>query len=143
MTVNELDSTVTSYLFDAKIGTLEPRQILSCLPATYTGDSRGAEIEVDKRGRFVYASNRGFDSIAVFAIDAASGLLRLIEIVSTNGKTPRYFALSPSGRALFALNEDSDSIVVMDVDATTGRLRPTDAEYRCGSPVCMVFSPPN
>lgn len=139
--VNELDSTVTAYDFDAKRGTLEAWQILSTLPDTFTGNSRASEIAIDARGRYLYASNRGFDSIAVFAIDRDSGRLTFVEAVDTQGRTPRFFALSPNGQTLFALNEDSDSIVAMDVSPDTGRLTATDAVVACGSPVCMVFSP--
>ncbi len=138
--VNELDSTVTAYRFDAATGALDPFQILSTLPDTFTGNSRAAEIEVDAQGRFLYASNRGHDSIAVFAIDAATGRLRWLGAQPTAGRTPRFFALAPGGRFLFALNEDSDSIATFAVDPATGLLRPAGAPVQVGSPVCMVFS---
>jgi 6-phosphogluconolactonase len=137
--VNELDSTVTAYRFERETGSLEPLQILSTLPETFTGNSRPAEIEVSRDGRFVYASNRGFDSIAVFAVDAASGLLSFLGAQSTHGRTPRFFALAPSGQHLYALNEDSDTIVRFAVDGATGSLTATGAPVHCGSPVCMVF----
>lgn len=138
--VNELDSTVTACRFDATTGELAPFQILPTLPDTFTGNSRAAGIEVDARGRFVYASNRGCDSIAVFAIDPATGALRFVEAAPTHGRTPRFFTTSPDGRFMFALNEDSDAIVTLAVDADTGRLRPTGASVAFGSPVCMVFA---
>ncbi|MFJ4443478.1 lactonase family protein [Pseudomonas sp. NPDC089422] len=138
--VNELDSTVTSYRFDAASGALQPLQVLSSLPSTFTGNSRAAEIEVDRSGRFLYASNRGYDSIAVFAIDTNSGLLTLVDVAPTAGRTPRFFALTPNQRFVFALNEDSDSIVALAVDAQHGRLSRTDFSVSTGSPVCMVFS---
>ncbi|MBF8781381.1 lactonase family protein [Pseudomonas fulva] len=138
--VNELDSTVASYRFDAVSGALEPLQVLSSLPSTYTGNSRASEIEVDHSGRFLYASNRGYDSIAVFAIDTHSGLLTLVDVAPTGGRTPRFFALTPNQRFVFALNEDSDSIVALAVDAEHGRLSKTDFSVSTGSPVCMVFS---
>ncbi|MFK0271960.1 lactonase family protein [Pseudomonas asiatica] len=138
--INELDSTVTSYRFDARSGALEPLQVLSSLPSTYTGNSRASEIEVDRGGRFLYASNRGYDSIAVFAIDVNSGLLTLVDVAPTAGRTPRFFALTPNQRFVFALNEDSDSIVALAVDAQHGRLSKTDFSVSTGSPVCMVFS---
>jgi len=140
--VNELDSTITGYRFDPQRGTLAPFQILSTLPDTYTGDSRAAEIEVDPTGRFVYATNRGHDSIAVFAIDAHSGRLRPVQCTQSAGKTPRFATLSPFGRHFYALNEDSDVITVFAVDAATGALRPTGCAIACGSPVCLVFRPP-
>ncbi|MFK0033600.1 lactonase family protein [Pseudomonas monteilii] len=138
--VNELDSTVTSYRFDAASGALQPLQVLSSLPSTFTGNSRAAEIEIDRSGRFLYASNRGYDSIAVFAIDTNSGLLTLVDVAPTAGRTPRFFALTPNQRFVFALNEDSDSIVALAVDAQHGRLSRTDFSVSTGSPVCMVFS---
>lgn len=140
--VNELDSTVTAYTYSARTGGLTPRQILSTLPDTFTGNSRAAGIQVDGDERFLYASNRGHDSIAVFRIDPGTGLLSFAGADATQGKTPRFFTLAPNGRSLFALNEDSDSIVAFAVDRATGRLRPTGDAVRSGSPVCMVFSAP-
>lgn len=137
--VNELDSTVTAYRLDAESGALAPLQLLSALPASFTGNSRAAEIEVSADGRSLYASNRGHDSIAHFAI-GADGLLRLVSAVPCGGRTPRFFALAPDGRWLYVLNEDSDTIVRFPVDAGTGGLTPvTDSALACGSPVCMIF----
>ncbi|MGJ7491470.1 lactonase family protein [Variovorax sp. ZT4R33] len=138
--VNELDSTVTAYRFSPGTGALEPFQLLSALPETFTGNSRASEIQIDARGRFLYASNRGHESIAVFGIDASTGALKFIGADATGGKTPRFFTLSPDGRFMFALNEDSDSIVTLAVDPSTGALKPTGAKVSSGSPVCMVFS---
>lgn len=138
--INELDSTVTTYAFNADDGSLQPLQVLPTLPCTYTGNSRASEIEVDRSGRFVYASNRGYDSIAVFAIDQGTGLLSPVEFMPTDGKTPRFFALTPNGRFLFALNEDSDTIISMAVDPQKGVLSKTGFTVDTGSPVCMVFS---
>lgn len=137
--VNELDSTVGTYRFDVSTGGLQPLQVLSTLPDTFTGNSRAAEIEVSADGRFVYASNRGADNIAVFAVDADTGLLRFIATEPSGGRTPRFFTLAPGGRSLFVLNEDSDSIVRFAVDAESGALTPTGEAVPCGSPVCMVF----
>lgn len=138
--VNELDSTVTSYRYDRDTGGLAPLQILSTLPETFTGNSRAAGITIDSAGRTVYASNRGCDSIAVFRVDRATGLLSFSGANPTLGRTPRFFTLTPNERMLFALNEDSDSIVAMRVDGSTGRLAPLQPPVPCGSPVCMVFS---
>ncbi|NIF54511.1 lactonase family protein [Burkholderia sp. Ax-1724] len=139
--VNELDSTVTTYGYDAANGSLTPLQVLSSLPDTYTGDSRGSEIEVDRTGRFVYASNRGDDSIAVFSIDASNGHLRFLNAIPAQGKTPRFMTSTPDGRFMYVLNEDSDTIVAFSVDAQSGTLAPTGFVAPSGSPVCMVFSP--
>ncbi|MPW08672.1 beta-propeller fold lactonase family protein [Paraburkholderia sp. CNPSo 3155] len=138
--VNELDSTVTTYGYDAATGSLTPLQVLSSLPDTCTGDSRASEIEVDRSGRFVYASNRGHDSIAVFGIDASNGHLRFLNAVPTQGKTPRFMTSTPDGRFMYVLNEDSDTIVAFSVDAQSGGLAPTGFAASSGSPVCMVFS---
>ncbi|MFO1304852.1 MAG: lactonase family protein [Burkholderiales bacterium] len=138
--VNELDSTVTTYRFDRATGALDPVEILSALPSTFTGNSRAAGIAVDAQGRTVYASNRGHDSIAVFRVDPASGRLTFAGADPTLGKTPRFFTLSPNGATLFALNEESDTIVALRVDRETGRLSSLQAPVKCGSPVCMVFS---
>jgi len=137
--VNELDSTVGTYHFDATTGGLQPLQVLPTLPDRFTGNSRAAEIEVSADGRFVYASNRGADSIAAFAVDASTGLLRLIASEPSGGHTPRFFTLAPGGRSLFVLNEDSDSIVRFAVDPASGALTRTGDAVPCGSPVCMVF----
>jgi 6-phosphogluconolactonase len=137
--VNELDSTVTACKFDDELGDLQPFQILSTLPDSYTGNSRASEIEIDAAGRTLYASNRGLDSVAVFSIDQDSGRLLMQHVVPSEGKTPRYFALSPNGRWMFVLNEDSDNIVTFAVDAESGDLQTTGLKVLCGSPVCMVF----
>jgi 6-phosphogluconolactonase len=139
--VNELDSTVTAYRFDAMTGALSPLQWLPLLPDTYTGNSRAAEIEVSADGRTLYASNRGCDSIEVFAIDPHSGRLSHLQSCATQGCTPRFVALHPEGRFLYALNEDSDSVVTLNVDPTNGRLSPAGPVLPCGSPVCMIFRP--
>lgn len=138
--VNELDSTLTSYRFDRATGALTPLQIVTTLPSSFTGNSRAAGVAIDASGRTVYASNRGHDSIAVFRVDADSGLLEFVAAEPSGGRTPRFFTLSPDGRQLYALNEDSDRIVTFSVDAETGRLAPTAEAVACGSPVCMVFS---
>jgi 6-phosphogluconolactonase (cycloisomerase 2 family) len=120
---------------------LTPRQILSTLPGTFTGNSRASEIALDASGRYLYASNRGYDSIAVFRIDQGSGMLSVVSVEPTHGRTPRFFTLSPDNRFLYALNEDSDTIVAFAVDPASGKPRPTGFSVNSGSPVCMIFSP--
>ena len=102
--VNELDSTVTAYHFDAKTGELKPFQIVPSLADTFTGNSRSSEIEVDQTGQTVYASNRGEDAIAVFSIHPVSGRLTLIQTQAAMGRTPRFFALDPSRRWMYAVS---------------------------------------
>lgn len=138
--VNELDSTVTAYRFSSGTGKLEPLQVLSALPDSYTGNSRASEIAISSSRRTLYASNRGNDSIAVFSIDEKNGRLAFLEAVPPLGRIPRFFALAPDGRFLFVLNEESDSIVTFAIDAGSGRITPAGFAVTCGSPVCMVFS---
>jgi len=138
--VNELDSTVTTYRYSPGNGALTPLQVVSTLPDTFTGNSRASEIEVDPSGRFVYASNRGDDTIAVFKIDQKTGHLSFVDAQQTLGRTPRFMTTTPNGRFMYALNEDSDSIVAFSLDHASGRLNPTGFSVQSGSPVCMVFS---
>ncbi|MBV8618201.1 MAG: lactonase family protein [Curvibacter sp.] len=138
--VNELDSTVTAYRFEHGDGSLTPLQRLSTLPEDFAGDSRASGLRVSPDGRTLYASNRGHDSIAVFAVDPLDGRLRFVEATPSGGRKPRYFTLDPAGRRLYALNEDSDSIVAFAVDAQTGRLTRRHTDTACGSPVCLIFS---
>lgn len=138
--VNELDSTVTAYRYAGETGALTPLQVVSSLPDTFTGNSRASEIEVDRTGRFVYASNRGCDSIAIFRVDQSTGHLTFTGAQPTGGRTPRFMTCAPDDRFMYALNEDSDSIVAFSIDSTSGRLTPTGFSIKTGSPVCMVFS---
>lgn len=138
--VNELDSTVTTYDYDAAMGTLRAREVVSTLPPGLTGKNTGSEIAVGPSGRFLYASNRGHDSIAIFAIDLASGALTAQGWTPTDGQTPRFFGLDPRGEHLYAANQDSDTIVAFRVDAATGALTPTGQVIQTGSPVCIVFA---
>ncbi|MGW1424224.1 lactonase family protein [Bradyrhizobium manausense] len=136
--VNELDSTVTAYRFDPASGALSPFQVVSAVPDSFTGNSRAAEIAVSADGRYVYASNRGNDSLAIYAIDAASGRLAPRGWTPSGGKTPRFFALGASDRFLFAANEDSD-MVTMFTRAPDGLLAATGNVVKVGSPVCILF----
>ena len=135
--LNELDSTLTSYRFDAARGALMPLHLIPTLPPSFTGNSRASGIAIDASGRTLYTSNRGHDSIAIFRLDD-DGLPSLVTAQLTFGRTPRFFTLSPDGRLLYALNEDSDTIVAFDV-AEDGMLAAPRQVAVCGSPVCMVF----
>lgn len=137
---NELDSTITAHRWDRERGTLAPVQIVPSLPDTYTGSNTTAEIATDPAGRFLYVSNRGHDSIGIFAIDPASGRLTPIGWESTRGRRPRFFALDPAGRFLYAANEASDTIVTFRVDPESGMLDPTGQVVACASPACIVFT---
>jgi len=114
--VNELDSTVTACRLNAQDGALTPFQITSILVDSYTGNSRASEIEVHPSGRTLYASNRGEDTIAVLAIDEATGRVKVVQSMHSGGRTPRFFALTPDGRFMHVLNEDDDRIVTVAVD---------------------------
>ena len=137
--VNELDSTVTAYHWNSERGEFKPFQILSTLPSTCTGDNTGAEIAVAPSGKFVYASNRGHDSIVIFAVDPASGMLKHIGWESVQGKKPRFFGLDPSGSQLYAANENSHTIVVFRINRKSGGLTPTGQIVETGSPSCIAF----
>ncbi|MFO7957164.1 MAG: lactonase family protein [Candidatus Brocadiia bacterium] len=137
--INELDSTVTVLRCDRTRGGLEQVQTISALPGDFEGESTAADIHVHPSGRFVYGSNRGHDSIAVFAVNRETGRLRLVGHESTRGETPRGFALDPTGEWLVAANQNSDNIVVFRIDTETGRLTPTGHEVEVSSPTCVKF----
>jgi 6-phosphogluconolactonase len=135
--INEMGSTVTAFSYDAKAGALHKMQTLSTLPEGFKAENSTAEITVHPNGKFLYGSNRGHDSIAVFAIDQAKGELTAVEYISTQGRTPRNFEIDPSGSYLFAANQDSDKVVVFRIDQDTGHLSPTGAVLEAPSPVCV------
>lgn len=138
--IDEMKSTVTAFNYDAASGTLKEMQNTSTLPKDFTGEDNSAEIEVDAKGRFLYASNRGHDSITVFAI-AKNGRLTPVEYVPTQGKAPRSFRIDPTGDYLFAANQDTGSIVQFRIDPKTGRLTATGKKVELYKPVCIQFLP--
>lgn len=141
--INEIQCTVTAFRHDSKTGELKELQTASTLPAglaVQPGYST-AEIEVHPSGKFLYGSNRGHDTIAVFSIDAKKGTLTPLEHVPTRGKTPRNFAIDPTGKYLLAGNQDSNTVAVFRVDPSTGRLAPTGQLLDVGAPVSVVFVP--
>jgi 6-phosphogluconolactonase len=137
--LNELDSTLTTYRLDAQRGALTPLQVITTLPSSFTGNNTTSEIAVAPSGRFVYASNRGHDSIVTFAVGEATGVLTPLAWEPTRGKTPRFFAIEPPGERLHVANQDSDSIVSFAIDPTSGRLTPTGHVVSTGSPSSIVF----
>jgi 6-phosphogluconolactonase len=142
--INEMSCTITVFQVDSKSGGLQELQTVSTLPAgqaVETGYST-AEIMVHPSGGFLYGSNRGDNTIAVFSIDAASGRLAPIEHQSTQGSTPRGFGIDPSGAYLLVGNQRSDSVVVFRIDRQTGRLAPTGQKIEVGSPVSVEFVRP-
>jgi 6-phosphogluconolactonase len=138
--IDELDSTVTAFHYDKTRGVLRPFETVSILPPDFHGASGSAEIEVDRQGKFLYASNRGADIIAVFAI-GPDGSLKLVERVPTQGKIPRNFAIDPTGSYLLAANQDTNNVVVFRRDQATGRLTPAGQQVEVGAPVCVIFVP--
>ena len=137
--INELASTVSVFDYAPEAGTLAVAQTVSTLPEGYEEENHTAEIYVHPSGKFVYASNRGHHSIAVFAVGAEDGRLEARGQVSTNGEWPRNFAFDPSGRYLLAANQNSDNIVVFEIDGETGALTPTGTELLIDAPVCLAF----
>ncbi len=137
--INELDCTVTAFAVDLAKGGLKAIGTVSTLPGKREKGFSTAEVEVHPSGKFLYGSNRGHGSIAVFAIDASRGTLTPIEHRPTGGKTPRSFAIDPSGKLLLAAGQDSDSIDVFRIDPATGRLSPAGESIRVPSPVCVLF----
>jgi 6-phosphogluconolactonase len=138
--LNEMSGTVTAFAYDSARGSMEEVQNLSTLPAGFNGPNGSAEIAVHPNGKFLYASNRGHDSIAIFNVDGAKGTLTLVDRVATQGKTPRNFAIDPTGVFLFAANQDSGNVVVFRIDQKTGRLTATGEVVQVPSPVSVVFA---
>jgi 6-phosphogluconolactonase len=139
--INELSSTLTAFDYDSQSGALKAVQTISTLPENFHGANSCAEIAVHPSGKFVYASNRGDDSIIVFAVDETTGRLNFVERQSTRGKTPRSFAIDPTGQYLIAANQNSNNIVVFRINAQTGGLTATGQEFQVGKPVCVLFVP--
>ena len=140
--LNEMFSNVVAFGYDAARGTLSPVQTLSTLPEGFSGESSGAEIAVHPNGRFLYASNRGHDSIAGFRINPEKGTLASVGHTLTQGRTPRGFAIDPSGRLLIAGNQNSGTVVVFRIDQQTGVLTPTGTVVQVPSPVSIAFAKP-
>jgi 6-phosphogluconolactonase len=141
--INELNSTLTAFAYDAARGVLRELQTVSTLPSQAAGPNTTAEVAVHPSGKFLYGSNRGHDSIGVFAIDSAHGTLTCIQHQPTGGRTPRNFGLDPTGRWLLAGNQDTHSLVAFAVAPQTGRLTPTGQAREIGAPVCVLFLPVN
>jgi 6-phosphogluconolactonase len=137
--IDELDSTITAFWYDAENGTLSRIQVVPTLPKDFHGENTASEVAVHPTGKFVYGANRGHDSLAIFSVDPVSGKLTAEGHESTQGKTPRNFAIDPTGAFLLAANQDSDSVVIFRIDAATGRLRPTGQKLQIHQPVCIRY----
>src|SRR5262249_49321382 len=137
--INELGSTITSFAYDAERGRLREIATVSSLPPEFTGQNSCAEIAVHPSGKWLYGSNRGSDTVTLFAIDAAKGTLSYVAAQNSGGKVPRHFGLAPSGTQLLVANQNSDSLLMCDLDAGTGRLTAAEPTIEAPSPVCVVF----
>lgn len=137
--INELTSTITAFSYEPETGAMQAKQTTSTLPKTFSGNNTSAEIVIDKKGKFLYASNRGDNSIVLFDIDPGDGHLIPVEWISSAGKDPRNFEIDPTGQWLFAANQNSDNIVVFRIDQATGRLTQTSQTEKLNSPVCVRF----
>lgn len=137
--INELDSTLTAYAYEREHGAMRALQTVSTLPDEFDGQNTTAQVVVSPDGRFVYGSNRGHDSIAIWAIQEG-GTLTFAGRVSSGGKEPRNFNIDPSGRWLLAANQNSDTIVPFRRDADSGMIKPAGAMVEVPTPVCVVFS---
>jgi len=137
--LNEIACTIVVFGWDSAKGTLTERQTISTLPADFKPENTCAEIEVHPNGRFLYATNRGHDSLAVFAIDPTNGQLTFVEHASSRGKWPRNFAFDPTGNWIVCTNHNSDNAVVFRVDADTGHLTPVGKPVAVPSPFCERF----
>ncbi len=137
--INELNSTMTAYAYDAERGMLSELQTLPTLPDGFSGESSCAEVQVAPSGRFLYGSNRGHDSIVIYALDAERGTMTLVGHESTRGHIPRNFTLSPKGDFIAAANQDTNNVVMFRVDADKGTLTPTGSEVAAGTPICVKF----
>jgi 6-phosphogluconolactonase len=137
--INELDNTIGVFNYEPRSGALTPLQTISTLPAGFTGQNITAEVRVHPNGRFLYGSNRGDDSIAVYSISGGTGQLSLVEIVKTGGRTPRNFSLSADGRWLVCGHQDTALVTVFRIDASSGRLTRTTHTAQVPSCVCVQF----
>ncbi len=139
--INELKPLVSVFTHDPANGDLKLIQTVPTLPTDFKKQTTGAEVRLAPSGKFLYTSNRGDNSIQVYAIDPDKGTLRQIQSVPTEGKDPRGFALDPAGRILVAGNQDTNNLVVFKVDAETGKLTPSGQQFEIPSPVDVLFVP--
>jgi len=137
--INEINSTITIFNYDASSGALEETQTITTLPVKFTGTNTTAEIAIHPNGKFLYGSNRGHNSIAVYSVDQRTGNLTSIEYQSTLGKTPRSIGIDPTGNFLLAANQGSNNLVVFRINPKTGRLAATGQTLEVPAPVCVTF----
>lgn len=138
--LHELTPTLTAYAYEPDGAILRPLQTVPTLPPSYSGESYGADVHLEPNGRFLYASNRGHDTLASFACDPTTGLLTPLTHTPTGGNFPRGFVIAPNGRYLLAANQNSDTITTFHLHPTTGHLTPLH-QTACYTPVCLKFLP--
>lgn len=138
---NELDSTVATYRWNGKSGTLSPVDVVSTLPGDFTADNQAAEIAFMPSSRTLYVSNRGHESIALYRVNRTTGIPRAMGSQPSGGKYPRYFGVDPTGRFLYAANMGSNAIKLLGVDARSGELNLARQTSRTASPVTIAFVP--
>ena len=138
--LTELSSNITLFIFEPELKRFTPVQTISSRPEGAKGDNTGAEIEVHPTGKFVYASNRGDDSIAVFSADPKKGTLTLSQHIPSGGKTPRQFEIDPTGRWLLAGNQGTDNIAIFSIDPSTGKLTAAGVVTGVAKPTCIKFA---
>lgn len=138
--ISEMGATLTSYRFDSTNGSLQELDTRSTLDAPFPGENKCAAVRVHPNGRFVYGSNRGPDTLAVFSVEPTSGQLALVQTVPSGGTQPRDFALSPDGRWLIAAHQDSNNLNAFRIDPLSGELTATVASTEIPTPVCVLFA---
>ena len=149
--ISEMSGILTAYAWDSTRGQLTEMQAISTMPADFNDDKNAqalnsfhsAEVQLHPSGKYLYESNRGPDTISVFAVHPVKGTLTPIQQVATRGLMPRYFAIDPTGSYLFAANQASDDVVIFRIEAGTGQITPTRAVLRIATPVCVRFVPLN
>lgn len=127
------------YATDAESGSLSNLQDISTLPAGFSGETKTADIHIDRAGRYLYASNRGHDSIAIYAVDPATHRLRSVGFAPTLGKRPRGFSLVPDTALMLVANQDSNNVVAFAVDEHSGQLRATGEVAEVAAPTCITY----
>ena len=136
--ISELQSTVTVFHSVEQRGTFEAVQTISTLPDDFKGQNLGAEIKIAPSGRFVYASNRGADSLAIYAVDQQTGKLSVVGHESSQGIGPRDFTIDPSGALLLVANQDTDTVVSFWINQDSGMLTATGHVAKVPTPVCLT-----
>jgi 6-phosphogluconolactonase len=137
--INEIANTINTFSYDADKGVLTTLQTISTIPEGFEGRSYTADVQVHPSGKYVYGSNRGHNSIAIFSVDEQTGRLTSVGQQPSGGKTPRGFGIDPTGRYLLAAGQDSNNVVVFRIDERTGKLEPTGHEIEVPRPVCVKF----